>query len=111
MLEKFEQESRSAARLAGRFVEDSQQGSLSGGYVFADEDLTEEKPVSAALHVPAVLISVLVVMLAVLLISAWAVKKVRERKNVERLRVIENDLPALITPKQVPLEVLPIPNH
>ncbi|MDD3952470.1 MAG: helix-turn-helix transcriptional regulator [Lentisphaeria bacterium] len=110
LLEKFDQESRAAGRFAST-IENSQQSPVSGSSVFAEEDLSEEKPVSAAMHLPAILISVLVVMLIVLLISAWAVKNVRERKNVEILKVIEGDLPALIKPKKVPLEVLPIPNN
>ncbi len=110
LLDKFDQESRAAGRLSS-LVEFSQQSGASGGCVFAEEDLSEEKSVSPAMHLPAILICILVGMLVVLLVSAWVMQKVRARKNVEILRVIEGDLPALITPKKLPLEVLPIPNN
>lgn len=90
LLEKFDQESRAAGRMGGAF-EHSQQSTLPGSSVFAEDDLNEEKPVSAAMHLPAILISILVAILAILLISAWTVKNIRERKNVEILKVIEGD--------------------
>ena len=39
------------------------------------------------MHLPAILISILVAILAILLISAWTVKNIRERKNVEILKI------------------------
>ncbi len=110
LLEKFDQERLEAGRLGGT-LDDTPSSFAAGGNVFAEEDLSEEKSVSPALHLPAILISVLVVMLVVLLISAWVVKNVRERKNVEILQVIEEGLPSLITAKKIPLDLLPIPNN
>jgi len=110
LLEKFDQESRAAGRIGGAF-EHSQQSTFPGSSVFVEDDLSDEKPVSAAIHLPAILISILVAILAILLISAWTVKNIRERKNVEILKVIEGDLPALIQTEKVPLKVLPIPNN
>jgi len=110
LLEKFDQESRAAGRMGGAF-EHSQQSTLPGSAVFAEDDLNEEKPVSAAMHLPAILISILVAILAILLISAWTVKNIRERKNVEILKVIEGGLPTLIQVEKIPLKVLPIPDN
>jgi len=110
LLEKFDQESRLAGRFPA-FSADALQPGLSARSVFAEEDLHEDKSVNPALHVPAILITVLVALLFLLLISAWVVQKNRTRRNVEVLRAIENQLPDLITAKQIPLEVLPIPNN
>lgn len=110
LLEKFDQESRAAGRFT-HLPETAQASGVPGGYVFAEEDLNEDKAVNPALHLPAILISILIGLLVVLLISAWIMQKVRERKNIQIMQKIEEELPHLITVKKRPLEVLPIPNN
>lgn len=111
LLEKFDLESRSTVGHSSDLLLPASRISSQAPYVFAEEDLQEERGGSPALHLPAILISILVGMLVILLLSAWIMQKIRTRKNVEILNIIDQELPSLVKPQKRPLEVLPIPNN
>ncbi|MFA6929245.1 MAG: helix-turn-helix domain-containing protein [Lentisphaeria bacterium] len=111
LLEKFDLESRKTAGHSSDLLLNASRISPQTPNIFAEDDLQEESGGSPALHLPAILISMLVGMLVILLLSAWIIQKIRARKNVEILNIIDQELPSLITPQKRPLEVLPIPNN